>query len=330
MRLKAGMVALAALSLSSCGGEGGGGGGTGSVPTPTPSPAPSPSGPSYPTYASLSGNQTFRTACAGLRYDYTPPLSLPATRFGSSVTLSYDATAQGHAVTSDSSGFLGAGVSFTAADANPAVTAPAIGYRKTVNGFIEQLSIGYPTALGVVPDYVRGLSLRAPLYGDARSVGSPAVQYSCVFGVPTLASDLPAGTQVAFTRTSLNGSALLMGRSGAPESYSLAPSVVSVTLDLVARKVRTSIQLKGYLLSASGTATTITELGSFSGEAAIDAAGFYVGDLATTDRVNDQSSFGGWFFGPQAREAGFSVTITGGDNATGRSMAITGNVIALR
>lgn len=57
--------------LASCGGGDGGGtppatggGGGGGTPTPSPSPSPSPT-PTYALFSALTGDQQFRSACAG-------------------------------------------------------------------------------------------------------------------------------------------------------------------------------------------------------------------------------------------------------------------------
>ncbi len=325
---------VAASMLGSCGGGDGGGAAapptTSPSPAPSPSPSSSPSSVSYPTYAQLTGDQTFRTACAALRFDSTPYQSIPATPFGNGVTLSYSAASDGHAIASDGQIPIGAGLTFTAADRDPNAPATVRGYRRTVNGFVETLSLGVLTPGGATPDYVRGFGFRASVNGEPRQ-GAPAVQGSCIFGVPTLVSDPPQATQVVFTRIGINGAGYVTGGSGAPEAYSLAPSTATLSVDLVGGRVTTTVRLVGILQTASGPAASTTDLGTYSGTVGIDPRGFYAGSLERTDAgVLRAATFGGWFFGPQAREAAFAISLAGQAGTTARELTAIVNVIALR
>lgn len=60
-----------------------------------------PTSAPYTTYAQLTGDQSFKTGCAALRYDYSPALPVPTVPFGSGLTLGYTAASQTYVVTPD-------------------------------------------------------------------------------------------------------------------------------------------------------------------------------------------------------------------------------------
>lgn len=167
-----------------------------------------------------------------------------------------------------------------------------------------------------------------PLYGSATN-NPPAAQYSCIFGVPTRLDDLPT-TSFTYTRGGLNGTATNYPSSGAPESYAVTQSQVSVAVDAANTRVTTTVRLIGALVNASGTSATTVDLGTYTGTATIDRSGFYSGQLASPDRSIRNASFAGWFFGPQASEAAFSIGLDSLDRSTGRHIILIGNALALR
>ncbi len=332
-------LATTCVMLAACGG-GGGSGNVGGVPvmsapvpapTSAPSPAPPPSVAPYPTYAQLTGDQSFRTACAALRFDASPATPVPVVPFGSGLTLSYTAATQTHVLTPNArdTGLFGSlPRSYGPADRDPAAPAGVVGYLRTSNGFIERLSIGSNAAGGASPDYVRGFSARVPLYGATTS-NPPGAQYSCIFGVPTRGDDLPT-TDVAYSRGGLNGSAIAYPGVGPAEAYVINQSQVSVGTDAATNRITVRIRLVGALLTTSGAATTMTDLGTYTGSATIDRNGFYSGQLTSPDRLIRDASFGGWFFGPQASEGAFSLGFESIDQSNGRRILFIGNALALR
>lgn len=325
---------LAGAAVASCGGGSGGGSGvtviTGVTPTPTPTSSPAPT---YQTYAQLTGDQVFKTGCAALRFDFSPPQAPPVTPFGQGLTLAYAAGSQSYTVSADAGaatvGFGSNPRTYGPAERDAAVTTSA-SYARTTNGFLERLSIGSNSAGGASPDYVRGFSLRVPLFGNT-GVNPPAIQYSCIFGVPTRLDDEPRGSAVVtFTRTGLNGTAIVYPPSGAPESYSIARSQVSFSVDLATYRVTTSVRVIGNLVTAAGTSATDVELGTYAGAVTIDESGFYNGLLTSSDRTVRFASWGGWFFGPQGAEGAYSLGITSLDPVTGRQLSLIANALALR
>lgn len=321
------------LILTSCGGSGGGsssGVPVVNAPAPTPAPTSAPTATPYSTYAQLVGDQTFKTGCAALRYDFSSPLAVPVVAFGSGLTLSYTASTQTYRVMPDprDTGLFGTQPrSYGPADRDATASATATVYTRSTNGFIERLAIGANAAGGGSPDYVRGFSLRVPLYGAA-TANPPAAQYSCIFGVPTRLDDLPA-TSPAYTRGGLNGSATNYP-SGTPESYVITQSQVSFSVDMPNNRVSTTIRMVGALVTAAGTSATTVDLGTYTGTGTIDRSGFFSGQLTSPDRLLRDATFAGWFFGPQAAEAAFSIGLDSLDQATGRHIVFIGNALALR
>ena len=332
------LVAMASVALASCGGGGGGSSlpiisapAPTPTPTPTSTPTPSPTSASYPTYGQLTGDQSFKTACAALRYDYSPALPVTATAFGRGLTLGYTAASQTYLVSPDGSdtGLFGSQPrSYGPADRDTTATT-GLSYARTGNGFQERLTIGSNAAGGASPDHVRGLFLRVPLYGSTAPNAS-AAQYQCVFGVPTRLDDLPAAS-MTYTRGGLNGVATSYPSTGAPESYAVTQSQVSVAVDFATGRLTTTVHLIGALQTATGTATTTTDLGTYTAAATIDrSAGSYGGQITSVDRVVQTASLAGWFFGPQAGEAAFSLAFDSLDQASGRRIIFLGNALALK
>ena len=335
-------LGMGAATLAACGGSGGSGSGSGSVPvvtapapgpTPTPTAPPTPAAPPYPTVVQLAGDQQFRTSCASLVFNGTPPQAPPVPTFGSGLTLAYAAATQTWTVSADAAfqPFFGSQPrSYGPADRDPGAPAGVNTWLKTSTGFQERFTLGQPTAAGAIPDYLRGFSLRTPIYGETRP-GAPALQYSCLYGVPTRLDDPPrTAAAVTFTRTGFNGVAYAQPTTGGLETYALAGSPVTLTVDLTTYRVSATVKLTGALVSASGTAAQTTDLGTYTGEVTIDEAGFYNGLLRSTDRTVQAASFGGWFFGPQGAEAGFNVAIMAQDAGTERRISAIGNAVALR
>jgi hypothetical protein len=337
-------MAILAAAVSSCGGGGSGSGSDGPVavvPAATPTPTPTSTQPPaytvptiilpYQTYAQLTGDQGFRTGCAALRFDYSPPLPVPVVPFGSGLTLSFAASTQTYTITPDSrdTGLFGSQArSYGPTDHDPAAAPNVASFARTTNGFQERLTIGSNTANGGAPDYVRGFFLRVPLNGGGNA-SSLAAQYSCIFGVPTSKDDLPVAA-ITYSRGGLNGSATNYPSSGAPETYNVNQSQVSVSADFANNRLTATIHVIGALLTPTGTSTTTVDLGTYSGTTTIDRSGFYSGEISSADRSVRNASFAGWFFGPQATEGAFSMAFDSLDTTNGRHIIFIGNALALK
>lgn len=323
-------IAGGGLMVAACGG----GGGSGNVavvsgsptpaptptptatPTPTPAPAPTPTPTSsYPRFADLTGNRTFQTACASVLLNAAPPTPQPVLSFGEGPTLDYTASPLGWAINGD-----GVALSFAAGDAVSAASGQRA-YEKTVSGSAQRLTITDPAIAGTTLDYVRSYALRTD-----RSAGSTL--YSCVFGVPLATADIPTGA-VTYSKVGVNGTAYVADQNGNVQTYTLTSSTGTVSFDPASGAMVVKVQLLGNLQTASGTATTTTSLGTFTGNGALNAGRtkFY-GQLDSSDRVSLFSSFGGWFFGPTETASAFGVLAA--DPATGNRVSAVGTVVAAR
>ena len=102
-------------------------------------------------------------------------------------------------------------------------------------------------------------------------------------------------------------------------------------MNLTTGQFTTVLRLVGTLQTASGPATTDTPLGTFTGTATLDnSRQSYGGSFTSSDRQSQFSTFGGWFFGPQGREALFTAEILAVDTASGARMSALMNVAAAR
>lgn len=321
------LCAAAALStLAACGGGGTSVGLTpvvsGTTPTPSPStPTQTPSTVSYQTFAALTGNQNFRTACASYLLAGVPPVANPATAFGNGLALSYTAATDAYAISGD-----GLSLSFGPSDVDAAVLAPAKGYIKVDAGFTQRFIIGRPAPAAATLDYVRTIFL-------ATQRGAGPTNYQCVFGVPTLTTDVPSMSSVAFTKVGLSGasSSYRLDTTTSPASlttYSLENSTATLSVDLTTGAVRSVIHLLGTVRSAAGAGATNVELGTYTGTGTINTTtGSYSGQFTDASGNSLFAYFGGWFFGPQGREAGFAFNIVKQD-ANGSQTSAVGTVTA--
>lgn len=329
------MAASGALVLAACGDGSGGGAGTvpvvsGAAAAVTPAPAPSPtatptptpvSSPvatptpstSYPRYADLTGDRSFQTACASLVLGGGLPVPQPAAPFGESLALATTAASGGWSVNGD-----GVALSFAGGEAVSAPAGQKI-YERVVAGSTQRLTIAEPNASGSTPSYTRSLALRAD-----RSAGT--TMYSCVFGVPSLAADVPAAT-IGYGRVGVAGTAYMTDANGVVQAYVLSASTGTARYDANGKAIAFQVHLVGYLQTGTSLAATSTDLGTYSGSAAIDAARVrFAGSFDGGDRINLFSSFAGAFFGGVEAGAAFQILAT--DPKSGNRVAAVGTVVA--
>lgn len=318
--------------LASCGGGGssggGGGGGGGGTPTPTPSPSPSPT-PTYQTFSSLTGNQAFATACGGT----SGAEVVQAQGFGRAATdnfrLSLDFTAA-------NANWRVVGTSRTGEpfdntfrpediDAASSFTNFTDYLRDPGTGFRNRLLLGDKPIAGLTREYVRQfVHVVRPT-----ATGVPST-YFCTYGIPTLLTDpLPTST-ITYTSFRVVGQGVIQGgpQGGA---YDLGESTVTLSANPATGAVNTQLVLVGRLSTPSGLSETRTDLGTYSGTATVDgtAQNFFAVLDGNTRAIVGFSNFGGWFFGPQGREAGYGFSIQAAQQ-TGERLQIAGSVTARR
>ena len=170
---------------------------------------------------------------------------------------------------------------------------------------------------------MRGFSLTVKPSGQI-------MQYNCLFGVPTLTSDVPPGSNIAFARVAYNGGAYVLD-AGVQRFYLLTGnSSATFAANATTGTITVTLQLAGILQTPAGPSGGVVALGSYTGTGSIDAAaGNYSGSLTGTGGYSVNGTFGGWFFGPQGAEPAFASSLTGSD-PTGRPMSINGNLVAFQ
>jgi hypothetical protein len=299
-------LVLAGLGTASCDS----GNGPGGAPSPTPSatvaptPTPTPS-ISYARYAELTGDQQFKTSCAGIRFEGSPRAQ-PASRFGDGISLSYAATADTYTV---------AGV-YTFGPSDVVPSTPPV-ERSYVRG-TTLLNITQPVANGTGFEYARG---------DFVTFLSSAWMnhFWCALGVPMAQEDRLPGVVFAYSATTVSGEGIT--RPFSNDSYDLAASVASMYVNPFAGTVFVQLDLRG--VPRAGGAAVL--LGTFQATATIDATKPSIdGSFTSSDRLIEQSSLGGWFFGPRGKEIGMAFQITATDPATGQARVYAGTMFGIR
>ena len=173
---------------------------------------------------------------------------------------------------------------------------------------MQRFVIGRPSPGGATLDYLRTIFLRA-------QPGPGPTNYQCVFGVPTLTTDAPGVATVTFAKVGLSGasSAYRYDPTASPATlttYSLEKSTATLSVNLTTGAVTSVIHLLGTVQSAAGAGATDVELGTYTGSGTIDqTTGSYSGQFVDSAGNGLFATFGGWFFGPQGREAGFAYSI---------------------
>lgn len=332
-------LASAALALVACGGgdsgstpppTGGGGGGT---PTPSPSPSPSPT-PTYLTFAQLTGARSFLTACAGNTGgqiipiqglgDSTPPPAGGGTSFR--LSLSTDG-AESYRVRGQTLNAENFDIQFVPGDidANSPFVNLTDYVRPDGSGFNNRFLLANKPVQGITREYVRNF-----VFVVRPRASDPSVTYYCTYGVPTLLTDpLPTST-ITYSSFTVVGNAFTIVQ-GQPTSFDLGESVVTLSANPATFQVSTQITFVGrQILGAGVLSDTRTQLGTASGTATLEANTQNFGGLLEGNFVRvGESAFGGWFFGPQGREAGYGFGIQG-QTTTGAPLVFTGAVTARR
>lgn len=322
-------VVYGALMLASCSGGGSDGGGvtvtptgtpTGtSTPTPTPSASSSPTpAPSYTKYADLTGDRSFASTCAPLTTSSSPVVAGAATLPGQGLIMAFNSAASTWSISGD-----GVNLLFGPADADPATPSGGQFYLKTGTGGTDRLRIQQGGVGGVGPtEYARIVNVVTNVIGQARN-------YTCIIGVPTVVTDVPAATTVSY-RAGFGGSGYVSSPgTGATTVYSLGKSVVSIEGNRVTGKVTLTLRLIG---TPPGGGADV-ELGTVTGTADVDATtGGYYGTTWTSSTLTVSfGQFSGRFFGPQRLETEAVISLTAdAGGPTPFTVRTVGSVIGIR
>lgn len=325
LRLSGALSGALMLAACSSGGGSSGGGGGGTTPSPTPtatiSPTPTPTStpaPSYTKYADLTGDRTLTSSCTALIGGASPPDVFPATQPGQGLSFAYTAATQNWMVTGD-----GVNLSFGPAEVDPTTPANGQFYLKTGPEGTDRLRIQQTGITGVGPlEYARLVTVFTNLIGRPRS-------YTCMIGVPTLVTDIPAATSLTY-RASFGGSGYVTSRGGTTALYSLGKTTVTLEANRITGKVTLSLHLIG--TSSAGGADV--DLGTVTGTADIDpATGGYYGTSWTSPTLNvNFGQFSGRFYGPQGLETEVAITLVA-DSPSGASpfsLRASASVVGIR
>ncbi|WP_265563132.1 hypothetical protein [Sphingomicrobium arenosum] len=318
-------ASLMVLALTACGG-----GGSEKAPSPppvsqpSPSPTPTPAPATYSTFAQLTGNRSFDSACTIFFNGSQPWLSSGFGAFpdvGSSLNIDYLADSDSWTVEGASDAPFS--YTFSPSDRSPTSSSSEPVYRKADGkGFDTRFAIGARALGSQAPEYVR----------TARMIARPDAalsDYFCVFGVPTRLDDTLPTSTLRYSAFSVLGTLLVTGGALAGQ-YELSESVVTLSANPSTGEILTTIDLVGRQFMGGSLSETRTDLGSYYGEASIDGSvASFSGGIFGSDRAVGAANFSGWFFGPQGREAGYSFAIDS-FGAEGESWVAVGSVTARR
>jgi hypothetical protein len=334
------LAALAGVGfmLTGCGDSGGG---VASTPTP-PSPPPPPV---YSTYTGLTGNQTFNTAAVRAQLTATGvgvsvqggslgtgnlTVFQPAP-FGNTVTIGYNAAASTYTINAPNNTVLNFGpADLLTATTNPANTNPkAISYAVlTGTQVTSQFTIYTPVAGGVDLTYTRvGWGVLPS------NIGTPFPTFdfiSGVFGVPTVASDMPTTGSATYSKVTIDGFASVCPPCLRPQqpgglNYYLTGSTATFSANFATGAIQTQLNLvhsappgiPASFYPALGPAT-LTGTGSItSGTSA------FTGTIGAGGPYSN-GAFTGQFFGPQAAEFGYNFALTSTITGNGAFGTVTG------
>ena len=245
----------------------------------------------------------------------------PATPFGGSLSIAYNAGTQLYSITGPNGVSLDLGPQDL--ESTPPAGVSASYSRLLSNGFRQRFIIGNGALASGTADYVRSVYVAAQT-----GAGEPLIHY-CVLGVPTLLTDRPPNGSYTFGQFAVSGLALEQTAAGA-SPYDIRDSVVSLVANTTNGTVTANIRLVGRKVENGVPSGAITELGTFTGTADFDSSvTSFDGALTSANRTNLQSAIGGWFFGPQGREIGASFTVVAEDSA-GSRINVLGRVIGKR
>jgi len=313
--------------LASCGGGGSssppptGGGGT-----PTPSPSPTPT---YQTFATLTGNQAFSTACGGTSGPEVPPHQ----GFGRAATdnfrlsLDFIAANNNWRVAGTSRTGEAFDNTFRPEDIDAASTFTNFTdyLRDPGTGFRNRLLLGDKPISGITREYVRQF-----VHVVRPTATSNPATYFCTYGIPTLLTDPLPTTTITYTSFRIVGQGVILGgaQGGA---YDLGESTITLSANPTNGQISTQLVVTGRLQTPTGLSDTRVDLGTYSGVAQIDGTvqNFFAVLDGNTRAITGPSNFGGWFFGPQGREAGYGFSIQAAQQ-TGERLVIAGSVTARR
>ena len=276
----AGLLAWTALSACASGGGGG-------------SPMPAPPPPTNSNLTSLQYSQQFANASSGLttNLDKVTRITSGTSAHAPSLnalTIAYDATTKGYTVS-----FGGTSAAFTSANVLASGTNAVATTYETKSGSLQNDLVLFNPGSGNTT-----LALTYSSYGawqrltdNGGSLG--IVQDFFVFGIPTLASDLPKTGTASYQ-------SIIDGFWVTSNDVRALAGTGTLTADFLAGTTSVTLNLRG-VSSLTGLAYT---LDNFTGTGPIDGPNVtFSGTLSPTTSAYS-GTYTGRFFGPAATEAG--------------------------
>ncbi|VVT05664.1 hypothetical protein [Erythrobacter sp. EC-HK427] len=286
---------LAALIVSSCGGEDSPSPTPSPIATATPTPTPTPTPTfSYTEFANLTGVQDFGTACVAYRPRGNNMPGLDGeVLFSGAGAVDLDATTGVWTIAE----INGATVRTIGPESITSTTATRVEYNSTATAVPFRLSVITPQVAGQSARYGRAISYLLPLAGGGGQSGF------CTLGVATDPDDIPATTTVTYSNVAMEGVVLdEPAGGGQPIVSRVISGSGTITGNTTTGEITFSLT---YVVEAPGGVQTT--IGPITGTAPIDLgndsrAGYrnLIGD-----GTPPQYAVNGAFYGPQGRETGF-------------------------
>jgi len=284
--LRAAIAIAVLVPLSACGG----GGGARPIPTPPPPPV-------APEAFPLTKSGTFNTINGSRSYHYAGNIVVDGFdgSSGSAATISYDAATNSYTVKSGS-------LSASFDSSNLTSSSYIDTYSKNSTSVSDELKL-YNNVRSGSSQASAPVQLSYLSYGiwTHKESGSPD-EYSktyMLFGYPTAVSSMPV-TGSATYKTDVTASLVDLLQSTGEQQVA---GTATFTADFANAKISTDLALS--------FASTGVDLGTYNGVAAISGNQFS-GDFQSADHWFVSGKFSGGFFGPSAKEMGYTFAIKRG------------------
>jgi hypothetical protein len=252
--------------------------------------------------------------------------------FGNTVTIGFNAASSTYTINAPNNTVLNFGpADLLTTTTNPANTNPkVISYAVKVGTQVSsQFDIYTPVAGGVDLTYTRVGS--GSLITNPGTAGQTIDIISGVFGVPTIASDMPTTGSATYSKVTIDGVANIFPPSVTPQQsggllYYLTGSTATFSANFATGAIQTQLNLVHSTPPGFPATVTYPTLGP----AALTGTGSITsGTSAFTGTIGaggpySNGAFTGQFFGPQAAEFGYNFALTSTTTGNGAFGTVTG------
>lgn len=294
---------LGTAALSSCGGEGSAPAPIATTPapvpapTPAPTPSPTPAPTTYQRFSDLAGRQNFNTGCelATTRGAGAPGPSGPID-FLQSKTITYEPQ---NATWTINLGSDDLERSFGPTE-RVSSTASSILWKRPSprSGGPDQTFEVFSASPTNAPDLIYS---RVALLNFQNTTGF-SVWGSCIFGVPTVASDVPKDANLSWDRLFVSGMVLTVGSGDSIVKSAITGGNGTVVRDAQTGQVRIDFSFDTQGPNGASTRTAV------SGEVRYSELEGRAGYYGRIDQTKPSYQINGGFFGPKATETSFAFS----------------------